>query len=92
MYVNHMFFSQFPFQDRPVDLGEEYLALISVYMLLRFLLIGNACEDYPNEKAADIAAAVFRLVEHTEFDRYAGPIMKRVCRGDYENALRVLSL
>ena len=92
LFVNHMFFSQFPFQDRPVDLGEEYLAILSVYILMKFLLIGNAEEGYEKEKAADIAAAVFRLIQHTEFDRYAGPILKHVCNGEYENALRVLSL
>lgn len=90
MLVNHIFFVQFPFQDRPVNLGDEYLALLSVYMLLRFLLIGNAEND--REKAADVASAVFRLVEHTEFDCFAAPMLKRICMNDYENAIRLLSL
>ncbi len=92
MIVNHMFFSEFPFQDRPVPLGYEFLALISVYVLLRFLLIGNAEEECGREKYADVAAAVFRLVEHTEFDRYAGPMLKRICKDDYENARRLICL
>lgn len=92
MIVNHMFFSQFPFQDRPVEFGYEYLALVSVYVLLRFLLIGNAEKDFPKEKCADIAAAVFRLVDHTEFDRYAGPMLKSICEDNYENARRIICL
>lgn len=92
MIVNHMFFSEFPFQDRPVELGYEYLALLSVYVLLRFLLIGNAEEEYAPDKCADIAAAVFRLVEHTEFDSYAGRMLKSVCDDSYENARRLICL
>lgn len=92
MLVNHMFFAQFPFQDRPVPLGLEFLALISVYVLLKFLLIGNAEEESAEEKYADVAAAVFRLVEHTEFDRYAGPMLRRICNDDYENARRLILL
>lgn len=92
MLVNHMFFEGFPFQDRPVEFGYEYLAILSVYVLLRFLLIGNAEEGFTKEKGADIAAAVFRLVEHTEFDRYAGPMLKRLCADSYENARRLICL
>lgn len=92
LIVNHMFFAQFPFQDRPIELGDEYLSLISVYVLLRFLLIGNAEKDYPKEKCADISAAVFRLVEHTEFDRYAGPMLINICEDSYENARRMICL
>ncbi len=92
LIVNHMFFSEFPLQDRPVEFGYEYLALLSVYVLLRFLMIGNADEENTKETYADIAAAVFRLVEHTEFDRYAGPMLKKICNDDYENASRLISL
>jgi len=77
MMVNHMFFSQFPFQDRPVSLKDDTVALFAVYALLLFLSIGAG--DGTNERMADIAAALFRLVDHTAFDRYAVPILKRIC-------------
>jgi hypothetical protein len=35
MLVNHMFFSGFPFQDRPESLRDEFVALCAVYALLR---------------------------------------------------------
>lgn len=81
MLVNHMFFVQFPFQDRPVPLKDEYLALCAVYTLLRFLCIG--CARGSNaQRMVDICAAAFRLVEHTEFDRYAAPILRQIgCDG-----------
>ena len=80
LIVNHMFFSQFPFQDRPVSLADEVIALYSVYALLRFLTIGagNGTPD----RLADIVAALFRLVDHTAFDRYAVPILKEMCKAE----------
>jgi len=77
MMVNHMYFSQFPFQDRPVSLKDETVALYAVYVLLRFLAIGAG--DGTHECMADIAAALFRLVDHTAFDRFAVPILKQIC-------------
>lgn len=77
MMVNHVFFAQFPFQDRPVSLKDEIIALYAVYALLRFLTIGAG--NGTKSRMADIAAALFRLVDHTAFDRYAVPILKQIC-------------
>ena len=77
MIVNHMFFARFPFQDRPVSLRDEVAALYAVYALLRFLMIGAG--DGTMEGLVDIAAALFRLVDHTAFDRYAVPILNELC-------------
>ena len=74
--VNHMFFSQFPFQDRPVSLVDETVALNAVYALLRFMSIGAG--DGTHERMADTAAALFRLVDHTAFDQYAVPVLKEI--------------
>lgn len=41
LLINHMFFVQFPFQDRPESIGEEFVALCAVYALLRFLALGT---------------------------------------------------
>jgi len=76
MLVNHMFFSRFPFQDRPVSLKDEFYALCGVYALLRFLGIGHMYGKYDESAFTDAAAAVFRLVDHTAFDRYAVQVMK----------------
>ena len=88
MLVNHMFFAQFPFQDRPVSLKDETIALYAVYALLRFLAIGAG--DGTRDRLADIAAALFRLVDHTAFDRYAIPILKQICGEDRVTALLLL--
>ena len=76
MLVNHMFFSRFPFQDRPVSLKDEFIALCAVYSLLRFLGIGWMADKNTSEPFVDVAAAAFRLIDHTSFDRYAAPALK----------------
>ena len=86
--VNHMFFSQFPFQDRPVSLKDETIALYAVYGLMRFLAIGAG--DGSRDRLTDIIAALFRLVDHTAFDRYAVPILKSVCGEEKARELLIL--
>ncbi len=76
MLVNHMFFAQFPFQDRPETVGDEFIALCAVYALLRFLMLGTQPAD--ETELADLCAALFRLVEHSGFDRSAAHLLKRV--------------
>ncbi len=92
LLVNHMFFVQFPFQDRPVPLKDEYLSLCAVYMLLRCLLVGCLAEDGDSIRAVDVAAAAFRLVDHTEFDRYAAPLLRQIGCGDWAHIRLLLSL
>lgn len=92
LLVNHMFFAQFPFQDRPVPLKDEYLALCAVYTLLRFLCVGWMACRHSQEDAVDVAAAAFRLIDHTEFDRYAAPILKRLGCDDWSHLRQLLSL
>ena len=78
MLVNHMYFSQFPFQDRPVPLKDEFLALCAAYALVRFLCVGQAAQHPSVEAVVDAAAAAFRLVQHTEFDRYAAHLLRKL--------------
>lgn len=65
MLVNHMFFARFPFQDRPISLSDEFIALCAVYSLLRFLGIGYMRDKTDESAFVDVASAVFRLVDHT---------------------------
>lgn len=74
LLVNHMFFSCFPFEDRPEDLCTEYMAICSVYTLLRFLAVGCASNG-DAARLTDVCAAAFRLIEHTAFDIYASHLL-----------------
>ncbi len=78
LLVNHMFFCQFPFQDRPVNLREEFTALCVIYSLLRFLCVGLAEELHCDEALVDMLAAAFRLIDHTDFERTAIALLKRI--------------
>ena len=90
LLVNHMFFVQFPFQNRPVPLADEYIALVAVYALLRCLMIGCLAEQGDTVHAVDIAVAAFRLVDHTEFDRYAAPLLRDLGCADWKH-IRLLT-
>lgn len=92
MLVNHMFFTQFPFQDRPVALRDEYFALCAVYILLRFVCVGWMAGRENGDELVDVAAAAFRLIDHTEFDRYAGPILRSLGCDDWTHLRKVLCL
>ncbi len=76
MLVNHIFFSKFPFQDRPERLYDEFLGLCGVYTVLRFLGLGSAADEPRRDLLIDGMAAAFRLIDHTEYDRYISHILK----------------
>lgn len=92
LLINHMFFTQFPFQDRPVSLADEYRSLVIVYALLRCLLSGCLAEDGDETKAIDVAAAIFRLVDHTTFDLYAPALLRESGCADWMHIRLLLSL
>lgn len=73
--VNHVFFSQFPFQDRPLSMHNEYAAICALYALLRLLVLGWMAEKNSTNDLIDVVAAAFRLVDHTSFDHYAAQIL-----------------
>ena len=92
MLVNHMFFVRFPFQDRPVSLKDEFVALCAIYALLRFLGIGWMWEKTNPSAFVDVCAAAFRLVDHTAFDRYAAAVMRELGCDDWERIHDLMSL
>lgn len=76
MLINHMFFTCFPFEDRPEDLLSEFRAICAVYTLLRFLSIGCSSERNQQQDYIEIYAAAFRLIDHTEFDIYVSHLLQ----------------
>ena len=90
MLVNHMFFSRFPVQDRPDSLSAEKIALDAIYALLRFTGIG--CGARTLDELIDIYHAVFRLIDHTDFDRYAGRLLEKLGCGTADKQRNLLML
>lgn len=78
LLANHMFFEQFPYQDRPVPPKEEYLSMLALYAVLRFVCVGYMTERGGKDALVDVCAAVFRLAEHSEFYRYSARTLEKM--------------
>lgn len=92
MLVNHMFFEQFPFQDRPESFWNEFVGLCAVYTLLRFLCVGCMAQKDDVSDFVDAAAAAFRLIDHTEFERYSSQILRSFGCTDPEKIYDLIAL
>lgn len=78
MLVNHIFFSRFPFQERPVSLCDEFAALCAVYAILRYVGLSWMSDKTEETDFVDAAAAAFRLIDHTEFEPYTAVLLKKL--------------
>lgn len=86
LFVNHLCYDSFPFGVNRTNLWDSFLAFITAYALIRSASIchmaaytstdAEGCSLTPTEAYADIVAAVFRMVEHTNFAHNA-PILAR---------------
>ena len=74
MLANHMFFTRFPFADNGESLEDELTALCVAYTLLRFLGVGWMHDKEDPSCLVDVAAAAFRMIDHSPFHRYAAAI------------------
>lgn len=92
MLVNHMFFEQFPFQDRQESFWNEFVGLCAVYTLLRFLCVGWMAKRENPEDFIDAAAAAFRLIDHTEFERYSSQILRSFGCTDLQKIYDLITL
>lgn len=92
MITNHMFFEQFPFQDRPVSLWNEFISLCAVYSLMRFLSIGYMQGKESLTDLVDMFSGVFRLIDHTSFDSYASKTLKQLKCNTPKILLTLISL
>lgn len=92
LLVNHMFFTQFPFQDPPFPLKGEFLGLCGEYILLRFLCVGRAAQTNLVQEIVDAAAAAFRLIDHTDFTRYAANLLHQAGCSDKEHMRQLVCL
>lgn len=92
MLVNHMFFTQFPFQSQPVAMEEEFLGICSIYALVRFLAVGWAAQHHSVEDIVDVVAMAFRLIDHTDFDKIASHIIKKLGYDDRRHIWQMLHL
>lgn len=91
LLVNHLFFTGFPHADHPGSVQDEWIALCTTYALMRFLCIG-CLENGDRRQMTDILAAVFRLVEHGDFNHTAPRLLRRLGCEDNDAIRGLISL
>lgn len=90
LLVNHLFFLGFPAEEDG-EPAQQQQALCLLYAMLRFLLALLCLSEPSQAKAVDLISALFRLVAHTDFSRYAGRLLRQL-ELDREDCQRLLTL
>ncbi len=92
MLVNHMFFSQFMSLNNGERFRSEFSAICSFYALLRFLSLGWMYTHDKVSNLVDICSLTFRFIDHTDFDKYASYLLKKLGCDTYEKLAMLISL
>ncbi|MBQ1256338.1 MAG: flagellin lysine-N-methylase [Clostridia bacterium] len=71
VFVNHVFFTDFPWADIRETIADECAALGVTYITVKFLTAAYMMKRDKDEDLVDVTAACFRLIEHSAFDRSA---------------------
>ncbi len=69
IFVNDIFFKQFPFDNEKINLSNNALILFYEINILRLLLLTNLKEDSTKDDFVDICAAYFRVEDLTGFNK-----------------------
>ena len=86
--VNHLFFLQFPVSRKAAQQQAEFRALCAVYGLMCIVAVGCTGETGGEVELIDACAALFRLVEHSNFTA----AVNRFFRGRESACAAMLSL
>jgi len=80
LIVNHMFYNNFPFTEQQDKVNDAFLSLTAMYSFLRFNILGYMSDKIISENLVDYLAAMFRLIEHSNFKNIAFHLfMKEKC-------------
>ena len=77
LIVNHMFYNNFPYTDNQEKVNDAFLSLITMYSFLRFNILGYMSDKAISENLVDYLAAMFRLIEHSNFKHIAFLLFKK---------------
>jgi len=64
---NYMIYMQFPFSDPSHSLLDEFASLCGVYLFVNNVILGYMAEKDTLADFIDVAAALFRLINHSNF-------------------------
>lgn len=71
IFVNHVFFTDFPWSDVRETVTDECVALGVTYIVVKFMSVACMMNQTDVSSLVDVIAACFRLIEHSAFDRSA---------------------
>jgi len=77
LIVNHMFYNNFPYSDNHKNVNDAFLSLTIVYSFLRFNILGYMSDKSTSENLVDCLAAMFRLIEHSNFKNITLHLFKK---------------
>jgi lysine-N-methylase len=77
LFVNHMFYNKFPYTDHQENTTDAFLTLVITYAFLRINILGYMSDNSSQENLIDFLAAMFRLIEHSNFKFIASNLLKK---------------
>ncbi|MDF2944110.1 MAG: hypothetical protein K0S01_2968 [Herbinix sp.] len=77
LIVNHMFYNNFPYTDNQEKVNDAFLSLTTMYSFLRFNILGYMSDKTISGNLVDCLAAMFRLIEHSNFNYIAFQLFKK---------------
>lgn len=76
LFVNHMFYNNFPYTDTLDDVNDSFLSLVILYAFLRFHILGYMSDKTDQVRLVDFLAAMFRVIEHSNFQSITVKLLK----------------
>ncbi|HHU55427.1 MAG TPA: hypothetical protein GXZ48_01885 [Acholeplasmataceae bacterium] len=73
---NYMIYIQFPFSNNLYSLIEEHASLCGVYLFLKYIVLGYMANKNTLEDFIDVVTAIFRLINHTNFNHDVYVLLK----------------
>lgn len=92
LLVNHMFYNNFPYTDHHNNMHDPFLSLVIMYSFLRFNLLGFMADKPRSEELTDFLAAMFRLIEHSNFNDIAVSLFERGQYPEQDSISQLLSI
>ncbi len=76
--INHMLYEEFPYSEKHDDVCGSFVSLAAAYSFLRYNAIGYCYKHPENKSLFDLAAAMFRLIDHSRFNHNAAVILGKL--------------
>ncbi len=90
LMINHMFYNNFPYIENQEKVKDAFISLAIMYSFLRFNFLGYMSDKTTLELLPDFFAAMFRLIEHSDFKNLAVTRFKQEKYSDYDCILQLL--